>query len=132
MDAIDSRAFHGRFENAGPSTPAWTLGLKLLCDNIYILCNTLSCRKCHRRIVANRLACRLIEYARPEFKICQSCPGAYLAPTAASTRRDCRVQGHALPAGQIKLVQRAGQVIVCSKKHEAVLDRYLCSELMKG
>lgn len=23
---------------------------------IYILCNTLSCRKCHRRIVANRLA----------------------------------------------------------------------------
>lgn len=133
------RAFHGRFENARrtASTPACTLDSKLPCYTLrqYVFCET----HCYVASVTDGSLRTGLPDDRSSprdrnLRFARTIGCVYCTPPWLQHQADVTVEFKVAfePTRQLKLVQRAGQVIVCSGKHEAVPLRYLCSELMKG
>lgn len=144
-DAIDSRAFRRRFEKRASQaahTPACVRGLEnahvVPVKKVYTYLQHCRATSVTGQIVANRLA-RSTGWpvaAQPEFQDFEiqarhdvSQPGCN---TRLHPRRDYRVQGRAIPARQLKLVQPAGYPVRLGKHGMSrTRVRYLCSELMR-
>lgn len=141
-DAIDSRAFRRRFEKRASQaahTPACARGLEnahvVPVKKVYLLA-ALSCHKCHGADrckpacpfdrLAGRRATGIPRFWDP------GPPRRIPTRLQHHPRRDYRVQGRAVPARQLKLVQPAGYPARLGKHGMSrTRVRYLCSELMR-